>query len=253
MFTGYQYVVIQVGDPDVLALERRQFTKVANVVVQQPASSGWPAARRQAAIGRILRGQLCRNYLRMCCGILRPYKTSCSVVALQELQARAGRYAQGASAEWSPRPPLPLPTCMGYPYRRPTSCLPASRERWRPLETIDIAIFGTLAGLILAIPLAVLAASNVTPSRYVYYAARGVIAFTRAVPDLVWENSLSAAVATASGRGSSARFACRACQLCRMQRALPGLLNACVAAAVGRLGTPIRKRAPRAAPAGRRT
>jgi phosphonate transport system permease protein len=57
---------------------------------------------------------------------------------------------------------------------------------WPALETIDIAIFGTLAGVILAIPLAVLAAANVTPSRYMYYLARGIIGFTRAVPDLVW-------------------------------------------------------------------
>jgi phosphonate transport system permease protein len=57
---------------------------------------------------------------------------------------------------------------------------------WPALETVDIAIFGTLAGVILAIPLAVLAATNVTPSRYMYYLARGIIGFTRAVPDLVW-------------------------------------------------------------------
>ena len=57
---------------------------------------------------------------------------------------------------------------------------------WPALETIDIAIFGTLAGVILAVPLAVLAAANVTPSRYMYYLARGIIGFTRAVPDLVW-------------------------------------------------------------------
>ena len=36
---------------------------------------------------------------------------------------------------------------------------------WPALETVDIAIFGTLAGVILAVPLAVLAAANVTPSR----------------------------------------------------------------------------------------
>jgi phosphonate transport system permease protein len=57
---------------------------------------------------------------------------------------------------------------------------------WPALETIDIAIFGTLAGVALAIPLAVLAAANVTPSRLMYYLARGIIGFTRAVPDLVW-------------------------------------------------------------------
>ena len=57
---------------------------------------------------------------------------------------------------------------------------------WPALETVDIAIFGTLMGVIIAIPLAVLAAANVTPSRFMYYLARGIIGFTRAVPDLVW-------------------------------------------------------------------
>ncbi|MBS0247388.1 MAG: phosphonate ABC transporter, permease protein PhnE [Proteobacteria bacterium] len=57
---------------------------------------------------------------------------------------------------------------------------------WPALETVDIAIFGTLAGVIMAVPLAVLAAANVTPSRVMYYLARGIIGFTRAVPDLVW-------------------------------------------------------------------
>ncbi|HEX6440574.1 MAG TPA: phosphonate ABC transporter, permease protein PhnE [Stellaceae bacterium] len=57
---------------------------------------------------------------------------------------------------------------------------------WPALETVDIAIFGTLGGVILALPLAILAATNVTPSRSLYYTARGVIGFARAVPDLVW-------------------------------------------------------------------
>ena len=57
---------------------------------------------------------------------------------------------------------------------------------WPALETIDLGIFGTLGGVVMALPLAVLAAVNVTPSRWIYYAARGVIGFARAVPDLVW-------------------------------------------------------------------
>jgi phosphonate transport system permease protein len=57
---------------------------------------------------------------------------------------------------------------------------------WPALETIDLAIFGTLGGVIMALPLAILAAINVTPSRHLYYFARGVIGFARAVPDLVW-------------------------------------------------------------------
>jgi phosphonate transport system permease protein len=57
---------------------------------------------------------------------------------------------------------------------------------WPTLETVDIAIFGTLGGVIMALPLAVLAAENVTPSRALYYAARGLIGLARSVPDLVW-------------------------------------------------------------------
>jgi phosphonate transport system permease protein len=57
---------------------------------------------------------------------------------------------------------------------------------WPALQTVDIALFGTVVGVILAVPLAVLAAANVTPARYAYYLARAIIGFTRAVPDLVW-------------------------------------------------------------------
>jgi phosphonate transport system permease protein len=57
---------------------------------------------------------------------------------------------------------------------------------WPSFETVDIALFGTLAGVLLALPLAVLAAENVSPSPALYFAARGVISFCRAVHELVW-------------------------------------------------------------------
>jgi phosphonate transport system permease protein len=59
-------------------------------------------------------------------------------------------------------------------------------ELYPALETIDIAIFGTVGGVVLAVPLAVMAAANVTPSRVVYFVARAIIGLARAVPDLVW-------------------------------------------------------------------
>src|SRR5579863_8672175 len=77
---------------------------------------------------------------------------------------------------------------MADPIRRAIppdfSKLPAAA--WPTLQTIDIALFGTMVGVILAVPLALLAASNVTPSRFAYYGARAVIGIARAVPDLVW-------------------------------------------------------------------
>jgi phosphonate transport system permease protein len=57
---------------------------------------------------------------------------------------------------------------------------------WPVLETIDLAIFGTVFGVLLAFPLALLAAANVTPARPLYVASRALIGITRAVPDLVW-------------------------------------------------------------------
>ena len=57
---------------------------------------------------------------------------------------------------------------------------------WPTLQTVDIALFGTFVGILLAVPLALLAAANVTPSRFAYYAARAIIGLARAVPDLVW-------------------------------------------------------------------
>ena len=57
---------------------------------------------------------------------------------------------------------------------------------WPALETVDIALFGTVAGVILALPLAIFAARNTAPARPLYALARGLIALARAVPDLVW-------------------------------------------------------------------
>ena len=57
---------------------------------------------------------------------------------------------------------------------------------WSMLETFEIALLGTALGVILSIPLAVLAARNTAPHPVVYGATRGIIAFLRSVPDLVW-------------------------------------------------------------------
>jgi phosphonate transport system permease protein len=61
-----------------------------------------------------------------------------------------------------------------------TSMLPSA------LETVDIAIFGTFFAMFFALPLALLAAHNTTPSKATYHGARWIIAVCRAVPDLVW-------------------------------------------------------------------
>jgi phosphonate transport system permease protein len=60
------------------------------------------------------------------------------------------------------------------------------KSMWPALETVDIALFGTVAGVVMALPMAILGAANVSPSRPLYFIARAVIGVTRAVPDLVW-------------------------------------------------------------------
>ena len=57
---------------------------------------------------------------------------------------------------------------------------------WPVIETVDLALFGTVFGVLMAFPLAILAAANVTPAKPLYHGARALIGITRAVPDLVW-------------------------------------------------------------------
>ena len=57
---------------------------------------------------------------------------------------------------------------------------------WPALETVDIGLFGTVAGVLLALPLAILAARNTSPAAPLYALSRALISFCRAVPDLVW-------------------------------------------------------------------
>ncbi len=54
------------------------------------------------------------------------------------------------------------------------------------LETVQMAFLGTLFAAVLSIPLAVLAAKNITTSGPVQNFSKGIIAFTRTVPDIVF-------------------------------------------------------------------
>ncbi|WP_129667342.1 phosphonate ABC transporter, permease protein PhnE, partial [Phytoactinopolyspora endophytica] len=54
------------------------------------------------------------------------------------------------------------------------------------LETLLIAVLGTVFATTISVPLAFLAARNTAPNTFVYTLARGIITFCRAVPDLVF-------------------------------------------------------------------
>lgn len=68
---------------------------------------------------------------------------------------------------------------------------PPSLERLPSLtsalvETFQMAVAGTFVGAVISIPLAVLSARGLLGSRWLNFAARGVVAVFRTVPDLVW-------------------------------------------------------------------
>lgn len=54
------------------------------------------------------------------------------------------------------------------------------------LVTFEMALLGTIIGVILSVPLAVAAARNTTPHRIIYLLTRGFISVCRTIPDLIW-------------------------------------------------------------------
>ncbi len=68
--------------------------------------------------------------------------------------------------------------------------VPPDFTRWQQwikpmIDTIMLSIAGTTLAVVLSIPLAFLAARNTTPNKYVYYTARMVLNFFRAIPELI--------------------------------------------------------------------
>lgn len=72
------------------------------------------------------------------------------------------------------------------------------------LETIQMAIVGTLLAVILAIPLSLLAAANVSPHPAVYQAARFILNTGRTIPELVLALAFVAAVGLGTFPGTLA-------------------------------------------------
>jgi phosphonate transport system permease protein len=69
--------------------------------------------------------------------------------------------------------------------------LPPDLHRWKSLlwsmlETLQIAVSGTVIGILIGLPLAILATKHLTPHPIVFRMVRGLIAMFRTVPDLIW-------------------------------------------------------------------
>jgi phosphonate transport system permease protein len=54
------------------------------------------------------------------------------------------------------------------------------------LVTVEMALLGTIIGVVLSLPLAVLAARNTTPHWSLYAISRAIVTVSRTIPDLVW-------------------------------------------------------------------
>ncbi|MBZ0216343.1 MAG: phosphonate ABC transporter, permease protein PhnE [Fimbriimonadaceae bacterium] len=72
-----------------------------------------------------------------------------------------------------------------------TQMFPPSSERlvpvfWSLLQTFQMAVAGTVLGLALSLPLAILASPSLSPHPIIVWAVRSLIALFRTVPDLVW-------------------------------------------------------------------
>jgi phosphonate transport system permease protein len=95
-------------------------------------------------------------------------------------------YDQGATVD-----PSDLIDGSGRLSRFLADAFPPDTERLGPilealLVTIEMALLGTIIGVILSIPLAIVAARNTRPNRVLYVVARGFIALCRTIPDLIW-------------------------------------------------------------------
>jgi phosphonate transport system permease protein len=59
------------------------------------------------------------------------------------------------------------------------------RVLYKMWETIEMAFWGTFLSVLISVPLGVLSARNYSPNRAIYGAARGVLGFHRAMPELI--------------------------------------------------------------------
>lgn len=75
------------------------------------------------------------------------------------------------------------------------------RILWSLFQTFQMAIAGCAIGLVLSVPLAILAADGLSPHPAVRVAARSLIATFRTVPDLVWALIFVIAVGLGSPAG----------------------------------------------------
>ena len=61
-----------------------------------------------------------------------------------------------------------------------------ARMGWRLLETLQIAVAGTVFGVVLSLPIAWLSARRISPLPFGSFLFKGLVSLFRTIPDLVW-------------------------------------------------------------------
>lgn len=80
-----------------------------------------------------------------------------------------------------------MPDLANLVYRMfPPSVEYLPRAAVAALQTVQMALVGTVVGAVLSVPLAFLAAENVAPHAVLYRASRALVGFIRSIPDLIW-------------------------------------------------------------------
>lgn len=98
--------------------------------------------------------------------------------SMSALGIRLGRLIDGLPAAWSVAGEMMPPQARDWP------------QFWRfaqaLLATFQIGLVGTAIGIVLSLPIALMAAWNHSPHWLVAVLVRGLVTFCRSVPDLVW-------------------------------------------------------------------
>jgi len=86
----------------------------------------------------------------------------------------------------------------------PPETEPAFLKRmfWRIVETFQIALVGTVIGILFSLPIAWLAARGVTPFGFASYLFKALVSLFRTIPDLVWALLFVAAVGLGAVAGT---------------------------------------------------
>lgn len=95
---------------------------------------------------------------------------------LSRVETRKSRNYSALTSSWTETEIRVLVQPFGY----------AVRVVLKMLETLEMAVWGTILSLLVSIPLAYFGAKNLAPGKTLYLASRGISSFNRSIPDIIF-------------------------------------------------------------------